>query len=619
MNPRRGKPLAVATRLCPFVVAVAATLSFAVPAALASRNIGGHLYWRPRTDVAPNAIEFHIFYIERLNSPGLVPPPQNVGDIYEDDSKTKNFSFGFPGPGGQLNSADIRFIVRAIEPSENWVLGEILSPGSDDNTAILVNYPNATPRIAQTLNACCIAPYDQLNALRGWRLFSRVVPGGSVAGSPVGSLFPPGIVRLPQAGGPQCFPITVDSPPAGVVRTFRKGDRISGETGSTFYREPPGITIDANSGLVCWDTSTRPLGSAWSFFAYAEDFDATSSAFITSTAFFMEIVVCGGAGSLSFVAPSPTCDGTLVVNPGELLEFSVAAHSSQNAPGGFVTLTASGLPAGASVDPAVAFASPTATSTFSWTPTVADEGLHDVTFTAVDACGNEKQCAYTIRVNRPPDVANAYATIPEDTHSHDLGTVTIHGVTDPEGDEPITLFVNDVRQDEATGPNCPDAVITDGVAQVRNERDGGRDGRVYHVFFTATDSQGGTSNGDAKLCVSLSHELEGQCGDDGPTYASLECEEVLQPMGRTSVELSLKVAGRSESGGTIEYSLPRDGHVQLTVFDLAGRRVATLVNSLQTAGVHRSDWNGAGLARGMYFCRLTTGGRSISRPILALK
>jgi hypothetical protein len=75
-----------------------------------------------------------------------------------------------------------------------------------------------------------------------------------------------------------------------------------------------------------------------------------------------------------------------------------------------------------------------------------------------------------------------------------LVPVNITGVTDPEGD-PISIIFTAIRQDEPTGndSNSPDGfgVGTD-TALIRSQRDGTGDGRVYHLYFTASDASGGT-------------------------------------------------------------------------------------------------------------------------------
>jgi hypothetical protein len=55
---------------------------------------------------------------------------------------------------------------------------------------------------------------------------------------------------------------------------------------------------------------------------------------------------------------------------------------------------------------------------------------------------------------------------------------------------------------------------------------------------------------------------------------------------------------------TIKYSLSENAEVQLSVYNILGENVATLVNENQTAGIHNVQFNAAGLASGIYIYRL---------------
>ncbi len=54
----------------------------------------------------------------------------------------------------------------------------------------------------------------------------------------------------------------------------------------------------------------------------------------------------------------------------------------------------------------------------------------------------------------------------------------------------------------------------------------------------------------------------------------------------------------------LTYVLPTDGPVQLTVYDLLGRRIRTLVDAPQTAGEHQLRFDGSGLTSGVYLVQL---------------
>lgn len=57
----------------------------------------------------------------------------------------------------------------------------------------------------------------------------------------------------------------------------------------------------------------------------------------------------------------------------------------------------------------------------------------------------------------------------------------------------------------------------------------------------------------------------------------------------------------------IRYVLPVNGKVQLSIYNLDGRRVITLVDEMLPAGVYQQYWNAEGLPAGMYMIRLNTG------------
>jgi outer membrane protein assembly factor BamB len=62
---------------------------------------------------------------------------------------------------------------------------------------------------------------------------------------------------------------------------------------------------------------------------------------------------------------------------------------------------------------------------------------------------------------------------------------------------------------------------------------------------------------------------------------------------------------------TIPYELATDGHVTLAIYDLLGRRVTTLVSTIQAKGSHQVLWNGTDatgttIASGVYFVQMRT-------------
>ncbi len=57
----------------------------------------------------------------------------------------------------------------------------------------------------------------------------------------------------------------------------------------------------------------------------------------------------------------------------------------------------------------------------------------------------------------------------------------------------------------------------------------------------------------------------------------------------------------------IEYSIPNDGNVDISIFDILGRKVATIVDEFQNAGAHTVTFTPGRLTSGTYLYRLTAG------------
>jgi photosystem II stability/assembly factor-like uncharacterized protein len=69
----------------------------------------------------------------------------------------------------------------------------------------------------------------------------------------------------------------------------------------------------------------------------------------------------------------------------------------------------------------------------------------------------------------------------------------------------------------------------------------------------------------------------------------------------------------------LEFWISEIGFVQLRVFDLLGREVATLVNEKLNPGTHTATFDGSGRGSGLYVYRLEVNGHTVSRKMLLLK
>lgn len=70
---------------------------------------------------------------------------------------------------------------------------------------------------------------------------------------------------------------------------------------------------------------------------------------------------------------------------------------------------------------------------------------------------------------------------------------------------------------------------------------------------------------------------------------------------------------------TFRYDVKQTGPVALTIFDLLGQEVATLVSGQHLAGTYSTTWNAVGLPSGIYLCRMSAPGFSQVQKVMLVK
>ena len=77
--------------------------------------------------------------------------------------------------------------------------------------------------------------------------------------------------------------------------------------------------------------------------------------------------------------------------------------------------------------------------------------------------------------------------------------------------------------------------------------------------------------------------------------------------------------GGNPSSTPIRFELLSRTPVRLTVYDLLGREVATLVNETLESGGYETTWDASGMASGTYFYRLMTNGLVQTKKMVLLR
>jgi hypothetical protein len=70
---------------------------------------------------------------------------------------------------------------------------------------------------------------------------------------------------------------------------------------------------------------------------------------------------------------------------------------------------------------------------------------------------------------------------------------------------------------------------------------------------------------------------------------------------------------------TIRFAIRNESPVRLTVYDVAGREVETLVDGARSAGEHTVTWDAHGLPSGVYFYRITVAGFAETKKVIVAR
>ena len=102
-------------------------------------------------------------------------------------------------------------------------------------------------------------------------------------------------------------------------------------------------------------------------------------------------------------------------------------------------------------------------------------------------------------------------------------------------------------------------------------------------------------------------------------HGAAPISEVDHAAGALAFELNQNYPNPFNPATAISYRLSAVGRVTLKVYDMLGRKVATLADGRQTAGLHVVTFDAGSLPSGVYFYRLRAGAHTQSRKLMLLK
>ncbi len=320
------------------------------------------------------------------------------------------------------------------------------------------------------------------------------------------------------------------TPPSGL--TFALGATTVGCTGrdsrgntslvSSFVvtvrdTTPPAVTVPANQTLA----STSASGATVTYSATATDLvdgsrpvtcaPASGTVFPVGTT----TVTCSGAtDTRGNTAPAKTFTVTVTNQPPVVTQANLTAVATSST-GAAVTFAPKVVDAS---DPnPVLTCAPASGTKF-------PIGTTNVTCTAKDKVGLSASVTFTVTVTHSAPVCSAAtaSTTSLWPPNHQLVPITVKGLTTADGGT-ITTVIRSIYQDEYTDGLGDGDTAIDGfgvgtsTAQVRAERSGSLDGRVYYIGFTSTTA-GGSCNGI--VTVGVPHDQGHAAVGQGAKYDS---------------------------------------------------------------------------------------------------
>jgi flagellar hook assembly protein FlgD len=87
----------------------------------------------------------------------------------------------------------------------------------------------------------------------------------------------------------------------------------------------------------------------------------------------------------------------------------------------------------------------------------------------------------------------------------------------------------------------------------------------------------------------------------------------------TTFELTQNYPNPFNAQTNIDFDLDKDSRVELSVYDITGAKVTTLVDGELEAGNHSITWDAAEVASGVYYYKMRSNGEELTRKMTLLK
>ncbi|RIJ42710.1 Ig-like domain-containing protein [Pontibacter oryzae] len=382
---------------------------------------------------------------------------------------------------GDGRSLSIPLTITAVNNSEGWYYAEGVAT---------YTYANAGTYTASFTSGNKISGL-QNNSNGYWNITTQITTGNNNSG-PVLTL--PTIVNVPKGSITATFLVPANDPDGDPI-SFRlaNGTELPGIQSNTPGTHPSGITVNSATGLVTFNTSDKNTGELYNTAIVVEDNKGATS----MVDFIIKITEPSTPPAFDY-AVTPSAGTIYKVAPGQQVQFNIKATDSDA--GDVVTLQATGVPAGATINPAFPTLGNPVQASFSWTPTANNKGTNVINFVAQDSKGVQSTSSVVIQVSLAPkfDVPPTPAIGQHNVVAPGTNLTYTVQASDPDADDKVSIVSVEAKKADGTwGPLYSGASFSALPTPAGNSTSGtfswtpaASDWGHKHVRFVAEDTYG---------------------------------------------------------------------------------------------------------------------------------
>lgn len=259
-------------------------------------------------------------------------------------------------------------------------------------------------------------------------------------------------------------------------------------------------------------------------------------------------------------------------------------------------------------------------------PPVTSQRLRAVSTTAIGlACGDSG-----VILKRLSAISDVWNLVPSGTTADLLGIPMFASQNIVVGDSGVILRSSDngaswLRQASGTVARLHHAQYSVLPSKIYCVGDGGTILKTTDDGATWGRQQSGTTRNLNSVFSYISDEFGWAAGDSGTILHTTDGGGPITEVSESDLQLPVAATlGQNfpnpfNPTTTIEFSLPHGEFVMLSIFNILGETVATLVSENLPAGIHHATWNAQGSPSGIYFYRLRSATFIKSKKVVLLR